>query len=160
MERPSNTDFGRRLLASMAYLRKYAHTLTKDKDLIDDIVQETLLKALSKKETYRKDENLNGWLVTIMRNTYYNFYLVEQRYTRLSFYKECCCEVYKDTGIEYKDIAKLIAKLPPELAVPLNMYANGYKYSEIANNLSIPMGTVKTRIHIARNFLKLLLRRL
>src|SRR3546814_9923188 len=52
------------------------------------------------------------------------------------------------------DIREAMAKLSEEYYVPFTMYFEGYKYHEIADHLSIPIGTVKTRIHVARKSLK------
>ncbi|MNY44475.1 ECF RNA polymerase sigma factor SigW [compost metagenome] len=53
-----------------------------------------------------------------------------------------------------EDIDKAMGKLEPEYSVPFLKYFEGYKYHEIAEELNIPIGTVKTRIHIARQSLK------
>jgi RNA polymerase sigma-70 factor (ECF subfamily) len=52
------------------------------------------------------------------------------------------------------DIKLALNKLPEEYYVPFSMYFEGFKYHEIADHLSIPIGTVKTRIHVARKLLK------
>ena len=52
------------------------------------------------------------------------------------------------------DIQNAMDKLPVEYHVPFNMYFEGFKYHEIADELKIPIGTVKTRIHVARKLLK------
>lgn len=65
-------------------------------------------------------------------------------------------------GVESKfvmsDIHKALATLQPEYYVPFIKYFEGYKYHEIADELQIPIGTVKTRIHVARGMLKKYLR--
>ena len=53
-----------------------------------------------------------------------------------------------------EDIYKALGKLQPEYYVPFLKYFEGYKYYEIAEQLNIPIGTVKTRIHVARQLLK------
>ena len=56
------------------------------------------------------------------------------------------------------DIKLALSKLPEEYFVPFSMYFEGFKYHEIADHLEIPIGTVKTRIHVARKLLKKSLR--
>ena len=53
-----------------------------------------------------------------------------------------------------RDIQRALAKLPEEYYLPFSMYFEGYKYQEIADHFRIPIGTVKTRIHMARQQLK------
>ena len=53
-----------------------------------------------------------------------------------------------------EDINKAMKGLQPEYAIPFLKYFEGYKYHEIADELQIPIGTVKTRIHMARQVLK------
>jgi RNA polymerase sigma-70 factor (ECF subfamily) len=52
------------------------------------------------------------------------------------------------------DIKKALDRLPEDYYVPFTMYFEGHKYHEIADHLEIPIGTVKTRIHVARKLLK------
>lgn len=52
------------------------------------------------------------------------------------------------------DIKRSLDKLPAEYCIPFTMYFEGHKYHEIADHLVIPIGTVKTRIHVARKLLK------
>ena len=53
-----------------------------------------------------------------------------------------------------EDITRALSKLEPQYSVPFLRYFGGYKYHEIAEELQIPIGTVKTRIHVARQELK------
>lgn len=59
-----------------------------------------------------------------------------------------------DSKFVIGDINKALASLQPEYYVPFIKYFEGYKYHEIADMLEIPIGTVKTRIHVARQILK------
>jgi len=53
-----------------------------------------------------------------------------------------------------KDIEDALNNLPQDYYIPFTQYFEGFKYHEIADNLNIPIGTVKTRIHVARKILK------
>ena len=66
---------------------------------------------------------------------------------------------YYDFSLEYRELLVLLAALPEDLRIVFKLYVAGYKYSEISEMLLLPLGTVKSRIHAARNFLKALLER-
>ena len=72
-------DFYGRLSEANDLLQRYAYYLTDDTNYIDDIVQDTILKAIDNKEMFRRDDNFNGWLSSIMHNTYLNTITREQR---------------------------------------------------------------------------------
>ena len=60
-------------------LKSFTHRFTYNKEESQDLVQDTLLRALTYRDKFRKDTNLKGWLFTIMRNTYINNYRKAQR---------------------------------------------------------------------------------
>lgn len=145
-------------------LRPVAFNLTRDADDAKDLVQETMLKALMNKEKFKTGTNLKAWLYTIMRNTFINNYnKITKRSSNIdsSEYLQ-----YLNTDENYitqnkgtatfvmNDINQAIAGLSEEHRTPFMMYYVGYKYTEIAEKLEIPIGTVKNRIHIARKELK------
>ena len=143
-------EFTARLLASRDFLSRYAYSLTKNATIADDIVQETMLKALQAKDSFRSDDNFNGWLASIMRNTYLNLLAKEQRYTDIDEYNCYDGYTYKDTSVEYNDLKGLVESLPKKFSQPFIMHVNGYKYTEIASELFLPLTTVKDRIHTAK----------
>jgi RNA polymerase sigma factor (sigma-70 family) len=148
-------------------LRPAAMTLTRDADDARDLVQETLLKALTNKDKFKAGTNLKAWLYTIMRNTFINNYnKVTKRNTRIDNTDFFQYFNTNDTFITYNagtatfvmaDINQAIDGLNEDFRRPFMMYYIGYKYLEIAEKLQIPIGTVKNRIHIARKELKKLL---
>ena len=143
-------EFTARLLASRDFLRRYAYSLTKNATIADEIVQETMLKALQAKDSFRSDDNFNGWLSRIMRNIYLNLLDRDIRYIGADGYEYYDAQAYKDSVVEYNDLTGLVESLPKKLSLPLMMHVNGYKYNEIASELCIPLSTVKNRIHIAK----------
>ena len=149
-------------------LRPAALTLTRNAEDAKDLVQETLLKALSNREKFAAGSNLKAWLYTIMRNTFIN------NYNKITMRQSA---VDTDTYLDFlhvdqefvtlnkgtsafvmADITKAIEKLDMDLKNPFLMYYNGFKYLEIAEKLNIPIGTVKNRNHIARKELKQVLK--
>lgn len=145
-------------------LRPVAISLTRDADDAKDLVQETLLKALSNREKFKTGTNLKAWLYTIMRNTFINNYnKITKRSSNidsieyLQFLNSDKNFITHNKGIAtfvMDDIKKAVAKLSNDHRAPFMMYYIGYKYVEIADKLQLPIGTVKNRIHIARKELK------
>jgi len=146
-----------------AVLRAFTRRFTSDRDESLDLVQDTILKALSYKDKFREDTNLKGWLFTIMRNTFFNNYRKNQR-AKTSFdnTKDLYFLNVEDTHTfngpartyEYNDIWNHVNSLHDELLIPFKMHTSGYKYYEIAEQQKIPIGTVKNRIHKARKELQ------
>ena len=144
-------------------LRGYALHFTRDDDDANDLVQDTMLKAVTYRGRFKEGTNLKGWLYTIMKNTFINNYrrlvktsgLVAQS-DEISnahlFY--CAATNAGERKFVMEDIKGAMAALSDDYYVPFSMYFEGYKYHEISDHLRIPIGTVKTRIHIARRTMK------
>lgn len=160
MTRPEFNDM---VLRQTGSLRMYALHFTHDADDADDLVQDTLLKAITYYNKFAEGTNLKGWLYTIMKNTFINNY---RRITKINTLVTKSDEISSanlyfsstvnnaDGKFILDDIKKALTNLADEYKIPFTMYFEGYKYHEIADYLSIPIGTVKTRIHVARKLLK------
>ena len=144
-------------------LESFAMKFTKDVEDAHDLVQDTIVKAIRYHKLYKGGTNLRGWLYTIMRNTFINDYrrtvkrraIVETSEDLSSFQLSRSAESNRaENKFVMEDINKAMAKLQPEYSVPFLKYFEGFKYHEIADELNIPIGTVKTRIHLARQVLK------
>jgi RNA polymerase sigma-70 factor (ECF subfamily) len=141
-------------------LQAFTYKFTRDRDESRDLVQDTILRALTYRDKFREDTNLKGWLFTIMRNTFINNYRKSRRQAAAADpnRKDLVFLNVEDTHTfsspaskyEYEDIWKNIHELRDELQLPFKMHASGYKYHEIAEHLNIPIGTVKNRIFHAR----------
>jgi RNA polymerase sigma factor (sigma-70 family) len=148
-------------------LFSFAFSFTKDTDDANDLFQETMLKAINYSSQFKEGTNLKAWLYTIMRNTFINNYRKSSKTDRIMTVTD---DLTSDklflsasiNGSEGKfvmdDIYKALERLQPEYYTPFIKYFEGYKYHEIADELNIPIGTVKTRIHVARQILKKQLR--
>lgn len=152
-------EFTYQIAGLRATLYLFTRRFTRDRDESLDLVQDTMLKALTYKDRFRDDTNLKGWLFTIMRNTFINQYRKAKRgrtsrdTTKDLFFLnvEDTHTFHKpDTAFEYYEILKKIDFLREDLLIPFKMHANGYKYNEISKQLNIPIGTVKNRIFNAR----------
>ena len=135
-------------------LKRYALSLTKRKDLADSLMNDTYVRARSKLHLYKQDNNFIGWLCVIMRNIHQNAIMYEQRYTDCVVCESQVSDYSTDSNIEYQDLLKLVHSLPSNLHAVFKLHIQGHKYEEMAEMLNIPVGTVKSRIHQAREWLK------
>jgi RNA polymerase sigma-70 factor (ECF subfamily) len=159
----THIQFYATLLGQQESLLFYAKNLTSDTDNAQDLLQETMLKALTYRDKFNQDTNLKAWVFTIMRNTFINNY----RRNR------CVKKVFETTNTAFhfkiehdkgypspesiyssKEITKGINALEDAYKIPLNMYIEGFKYIEIAEELKLPLGTVKNRIFSSRKKLE------
>lgn len=144
-------------------LQAFALKYTQDIDDANDLVQDTLLKAFRYSKLFKQGTNLRGWLFTILKNTYINDYRRSKRKENIIIQTEEISDFSLSTKPETNtchskfvtdDINMILSKLQPAYYIPFVRYFEGYKYQEIAEMLDIPIGTVKTRIHLARQILK------
>ena len=144
-------------------LESFAMKFTQDVEDANDLVQDTLIKAIRYHYLYKTGTNMRGWLYTIMKNTFINDYRKGSRKIAViqnteEFTPQHLSRSATDNLGENKfimnDIKSALSKLQTEYSVPFLRYFEGYKYHEIAEELNIPIGTVKTRIHMARKELK------
>ena len=155
--------FRRDLLEMQSDLQRFAFKLTADKEEANDLLQETSLRALENMEKYTPDTNFKGWLYTIMRNIFINNY---RKTVRDQTFVDHTDNLYhlsqpQDAGFEStesaydtKEIRRAVGSLPREYRVPFAMHVSGFKYREIAQKLSLPLGTVKSRIFFTRQRLQ------
>ncbi len=156
-------EFNQLLLSNTEFLKPFALTLTRDNEAAKDLFQETLYRALANKDKYNVGTNIKAWLYTIMRNIFINNYRRKAKQTTLfdSTPNEYLLNSNQNAvtnealaGINLKEVQKAIYNLPEIFRNPFLLYFDGYKYHEIADMLSEPLGTVKSRIHFARKLLK------
>ena len=109
----------------------------------EDLVQKALLKALEKQNLY-KGGNLTGWVVRIMQNIFRD----ELRKTKGKDFVEIEENTlpYYDPDLEIFDINKVLSKLGDKCRKILLLIAEEYKYKEISEKLSIPLGTTMSRL--------------
>ena len=159
----STLEFNQLLVNNAEFLKPFAITLTRDSEAAKDLFQETLYRALANKDKYNVGTNIKAWLYTIMRNVFINNYrrrakqntifdstpnefLLNQSQTAITNTAE--------SNLRVKDIQLAIHNLPEIFRNPFLLYFDGFKYHEIADMLSEPLGTIKSRIHFARKLLK------
>jgi RNA polymerase sigma factor (sigma-70 family) len=144
-------------------MRHYAYQLTRNVEDTNDLIQDTMLKAFTYQDKFTDGTNLKGWLYTIMKNTIINNYRRMMKRntfidpTENDYYIDSMAHSDKNGGEQrfiLRDIETAIDKLPMNLKKPFTMNYKGFKYHEIAEILHIPIGTVKTRIFVARRQLR------
>ena len=155
--------FRRDLLEMQSELQRFAFKLTADKDEANDLLQETSLRALENMEKYTPDTNFKGWVYTIMRNLFiYNYRKVLREQTFVDYTDNLhnidSTQLDKDyiTENDYdrKELIRVLNSLPDIYKIPFSMFVSGFKYREIADKLSLPLGTVKSRIFLTRRSLQ------
>lgn len=155
----STLEFTTQVAGMRSTLQSFTRRFTNDRDESLDLVQDTMLKALTYKDKFQQDTNLKGWLFTIMRNTFINNYRRNQRarISKDSSKDQFVLNMREDhtfrqpqESMEFKEIWRNVHNLKDELLTPFKMHVSGYKYHEIADHLQIPIGTVKNRIFHAR----------
>lgn len=159
----NNSTLNDEICDHQSCLESFALKFTRNTEDANDLVQDTIIKAIRYHNMYTEGTNMKAWLYTIMKNTFINDYRRASRKNSLiqtsgdlnSFHlhKSADKNLAEDKFL-LKDINKALAKLDPVYSVPFLRYFEGYKYHEIADELNVPMGTVKTRIHVARQLLK------
>ena len=151
------------LIRANDQLYYYALQLTEDPDDAMDLVQETSYKALKNFSRLKYDEHKNAWLYTILRNTYINNLRSGHHKNIRSNRADHEVQIsaaplpelsHPDRVFERKELKEKIRQLPSINAKPLKLFLAGYTYREIAHMTGTPIGTVKSRIHLAKEKLK------
>lgn len=159
----STAEFSLLLTENADFLKPFAINLTKDHETAKDLFQETLYRALSNKDKYNVGTNIKAWLYTIMRNIFINDYRKRAKQSVVLdnspndfLIDQTRTKVLNDgvTNLNLREVKQLIYDLPELFRTPFNLYFEGYKYNEIADELNEPLGTIKSRIHFARKILK------
>jgi RNA polymerase sigma-70 factor (ECF subfamily) len=161
----STFNFDQELIAFQKPLKSFAYGFTNDEEAANDLLQETFLKALTYRDKFEERTNLKAWLYTIMRNTFINNY---RKAVRANTIIDKTDEQYfintadvnasfesPDSAYSHKQIVKVVDDLEDEYKIPFTMYNKGFKYKEIATQLDLPIGTIKSRIFLARKKLML-----
>lgn len=143
-------------------LRPYAFTLTKSKEETDDLIQDTLYRALVNMDKFSDGTNIKGWLYTIMRNIFINNYRRQKRFStvRSTDSNEVLINsakvVTNDSEKKFlaDSITSALQQVSKDFTEPFMMYYQGFHYQEISEKLDLPLGTVKSRIFVARKELQ------
>lgn len=138
-------------------LYRYAYWLTHDKQVAEDLVQETFLRAWRALDSLKDEKAAKSWLITILRRE--NARRFERKQFDMSDYEEAnitdTFATSNEQSIENHWLREKIAKMPEEYREPLVLQViGGFSGEEIASMLSLNKNTVMTRLFRARNQLK------
>ena len=160
-------EFNNNLIEMKTNLQRFAMSLTSDRDTALDLVQDTYLKAITYKDTFVDYTNLKAWVFTMMKNTVINNY---RRNVKENTIIDGTQDLYyinqphdkgfisPESSYSEGEIEKAIDSLSDEFRIPFRMHVDGYKYKEIADELGLKIGTVKSRIFFTRQKLMLILK--
>lgn len=158
---PGGASVQQQMLAFEPQLRAYAMSLSRSADRSDDLVQETLLRAITKIDTFRPGTNLGGWLTTILRNCYLGDLRRRRREVEdaNSCYSEGLRSAPEQEGLlEYKEFCSALREIPFDQREALMLVgAAGLSYEDTATLCRTTTGTIKSRINRARSRLAALL---
>lgn len=152
-------EFNNNILELKPNLQRFAMSLTNNNDDAFDLLQDTYYKAILYKDKFVDNTNLKSWIFTIMKNTFINNYrknlsqnTIFNKIGDLYYINQINDNGHYSPESTYgeNEISKAIESLNIAIRVPFKMHVEGYKYKEIAKKLKINIGTVKSRIFLAR----------
>lgn len=142
------------IVRHLPHLRAFARMLSRDRVLADDLVQETMVRALSHADQFETGTNLKAWLSTILRNSYFNEKRSQGRLSQLDM--EALSESHGIRGeqeghMRMRDFNRAFWTLPENQRQALSLVgANGYSYDQAARIAGCASGTMKSRVSRAR----------
>jgi RNA polymerase sigma-70 factor, ECF subfamily len=159
----TSMEFNSKLGHLTTLLHSFAYNLTKNVEDAKDLYQETTFRALSNRDKFQPGTNFKAWMFTIMKNIFINNYRKKIKANTILDTTEN--QYYLNSGshaapnsaegsMMMKELNGMIETLDDSIRVPFLMHFEGFKYQEIADELSLPLGTVKSRIFFARKELK------
>src|SRR3954469_2209081 len=156
------TEFARLLEAQLPRLRRYARALTRDPSRADDLIQDTLVRALAKQHLYQDGTNLRAWLFTLMHNQYVNNARRNVREDNSLDVDTVAAHLVAVTdptaSRQLRELDEAIGKLAIEQRqVILLIGLEGMSYEETAAILNVPIGTVRSRLSRGREALRRLM---
>jgi len=155
-------------------LYNFAHRLTFDEDNANDLVQETYLKAYRFFDSYKKGTNAKAWLFRILKNSFINEFRKKSKHPLKVDFQEVEGVYNSDDVLQSHTVDLRVESVKDmmgdEITNALNSLAvdfraivilcdlEGFTYEELSKILDIPIGTVRSRLHRARNLLKIKLK--
>jgi RNA polymerase sigma-70 factor (ECF subfamily) len=149
------------ILAAIPSLRAFAISLSGNVDRADDLVQETILRALANIESFQPGTNMPAWLFTILRNLFRSEYRKRRREVEDadgSLAETLTSNPDQIGRVEFTEFRTALAQLPAEQREALILVgASGFSYEEAADICECAVGTIKSRVNRARSRLAKLL---
>lgn len=149
-----DSDMRGLLLAAVPSLRAFGISLSGNVDRADDLVQDTLVRAIANIHRFQPGTNLNAWLFTILRNLFHSEYRKrrwEVEDPDGSYSARLSVMPSQGAQLDVEDFRLALAKLPADQREALLLVgAQGFAYEDAANIMGCAIGTVKSRVNRAR----------
>ena len=149
------------ILAAVPSLRAFAISLSGQVDRADDLVQDTLLRALSNIDRFERGTNLNAWLFTILRNLFHSEYRKRRREVEDpdgAYASRLKVQPEQGSRLDFEDFRAALDRLPHDQREALLLVgASGFSYEEAATICGCAVGTIKSRVNRARSRLAAIL---
>ncbi|MPT47648.1 MAG: sigma-70 family RNA polymerase sigma factor [Sphingobium sp.] len=154
----SDAEFKRELTAVIPHLRAFGRSLSGSRDVADDLVQETMLKAWAARSRFQAGTNMRAWTFIILRN----HFLSQMRRSRfrgewdeLVADRLLSAPAGQDKQIELGDLQRALLQLPQSQREALILVgAGGFAYEEAAEICGVAVGTIKSRVARGRTALE------
>ena len=151
---PIDQSVRQAILGAVPSLRAFAISLCGNVDRADDLVQETLLRALANIHSFQPGTNMSAWLFTILRNHFRSEYRKRRREvedTDGSYAESLKSHPEQPGRVELSEFRTALQKLPADQREALILVgASGFSYEEAANICGCAVGTIKSRVNRAR----------
>ena len=149
-----DADIRTELTALLPNLRAFSNSLTRNRDLADDLVQDTLIKAWQNQHSFIPGSNLKAWLFTILRNTYLS-HLRRRKFETEdadgAMADQLSVQAPQGAHMDLVDFSVALAQLPPEQREAIILIgAEGFSYEDAALMCGCAVGTMKSRVNRAR----------
>ena len=152
------TDRNAEIESQIPHLRRYALALTRDAEAADDLVQETVLRALSRWRLRRPGLPLRPWLFTMLRNLHVSSWRSRSRMVQPAegqIEALAAPDAAPETRAELAQVLDLLAALPEaQRSAVLLVSVEGFSYDEAARIMGVPPGTLMSRLSRARERLR------
>jgi RNA polymerase sigma-70 factor (ECF subfamily) len=146
--------FKQDLVENIPHLRSFAHLLAKEHALAEDLVQDTMVRALTHHDQFRPGSNFKGWLIIILRNRFFNEMRRSSRKSEISVEHQdnlASVDGGQDSRMDVRDFKLAVGHLSPVQREALMLVgSNGFSYDEAAKIAGCPVGTMKSRVSRAR----------
>jgi RNA polymerase sigma-70 factor (ECF subfamily) len=156
------SEFNRLIEHQIPRLRRYARALTRDSNRADDLVQDTLVRAIAKAHLWQAGTDIRAWLFTIMHNQYVNnvrHAMCEQATVDVDQVASTLVATSDPTASrQLSELDRALGQLSKgQREVVLLVGLEGMSYDEAAKILQVPIGTVRSRLGRAREALRVLM---
>ncbi|MFC0244078.1 RNA polymerase sigma factor [Falsochrobactrum ovis] len=159
-DRPAekSPQFRRELLAALPSLRAFAVSLIGQQDRADDLVQDTIMKAWAKQDSFELGTNIKAWLFTILRNEFYTQMRKRGREVQDHdglFSEQLAVHPSQYGSLDLADFMAALEQLPSDQREAIILIgASGFAYEEAAEICGCAVGTIKSRVSRARSRLQ------